>query len=438
MRSLIGLLVVLVSTSIAAAQAQCPAAVENALNTSLATCDTLGRNQVCYGHVLLDATLRRPDLLFNQPGDRINAADIDSLVTSPLNLDANTWGIALLSLQANLPDSLPGQNVSVVVFGDVSLTSETDSTAPSARITGTAARSANVRSAPSTSGEILGGLVTGTPVTLVGRSAAGDWAAVEFAEGRGWVSASLLRIEGDINSLPVVNTFKQYTAPMQAFRFRSGIGDSTCEEVPDSGLLIQSPQGITVNFLINGVEVDLGSTVLIRQAAGDATVFTNLVGRVRLTSAGVTTELRPGESAGVPPGGPPGDARPYTADEVTALPLPLLPQAVGLPPNILSIGAFNVVGNGAVNIFPITFINPDGDAIVGLVQTLIAATGGNWYSGDVAVRPQDYDNASGGTLQYPFVCRTTQAYTVTYEIALVDAGGNIGAPMRYTATCSPP
>ncbi len=423
---------------VGAVQAQCPAAVENALNTSLAACDTLGRNQACYGNMLLDATLRRPNLTFEQPGDRVNAADIDSLLTSPLNLDANTWGIALLSLQANLPDSLPGQNVSVVIFGDVSLTSETDSTASPVQITGKAARNANVRSAPSTSGEILGGLVTGTPVTLVGRSAAGDWAAVEFAEGRGWVSASLLRIEGDINSLPVVESLKQYTAPMQAFRFRSGIGDSTCEEMPDSGLLIQSPEGFTVNFLINGVELDLGSTVLIRQGEGGATVFTNLAGRVQLTSEGVTVKVRPGESASVPPGGVPGNPRPYTAGETSALPLPLLSQVLGLPPSILAIEAYNVIGNGVVNIFPVTFINPDGDAIVGIEQTLITSTGGNWYSGYVAVRPQDYDDASEGTLRYQFACRTTQVYTVTYEIALVDAGGNTGAPVRYTATCNPP
>ena len=39
----------------------------------------------------------------------------------PLNRQTGTWGLSLLKLQANLPDTNPGQNVTFLVFGDTSV-----------------------------------------------------------------------------------------------------------------------------------------------------------------------------------------------------------------------------------------------------------------------------------------------------------------------------
>ena len=58
-----------------------------------------------------------------------------------------------MKLQANLPDTLPGQNVTFLMFGDVQVTNAVTSGATISLI---ANGSANVRATPSTSGEVIG------------------------------------------------------------------------------------------------------------------------------------------------------------------------------------------------------------------------------------------------------------------------------------------
>ena len=40
------------------------------------------------------------------------------------------WGIAIMGLQANLPDNLPGQNATIVLFGDVEIANRGEDTPP--------------------------------------------------------------------------------------------------------------------------------------------------------------------------------------------------------------------------------------------------------------------------------------------------------------------
>lgn len=49
---------------------------------------------------------------------------------------------------------------------------------------------------------------------------------------------------------------------MEAFYFTTGLGNPQCKTAPDS-LIVQSPQGVRVNFTINGAEVELGSTAIL-------------------------------------------------------------------------------------------------------------------------------------------------------------------------------
>ena len=44
-----------------------------------------------------------------------------TLSTAPMDLNHDIWGIAVFKLQANLPGTVPGQNVSFLVFGDTGL-----------------------------------------------------------------------------------------------------------------------------------------------------------------------------------------------------------------------------------------------------------------------------------------------------------------------------
>jgi hypothetical protein len=100
----------------------CQDILTRAMNTVQSTCDGLGRNKACYGNNKV--TVEPNDgasLKFDAIGDRASIQDIRRLVTSPLDTTAGTWGLSLLKLQANLPDSLPGQNITFLVFGNTAV-----------------------------------------------------------------------------------------------------------------------------------------------------------------------------------------------------------------------------------------------------------------------------------------------------------------------------
>src|SRR5689334_2235511 len=72
-------------------------------------CVTLSRNKVCYANPLVNAELtsNSAQQKFDVPGDILPIQLIKTLHTTPLNITRGTWGVSLLKLQANLPDTLP-------------------------------------------------------------------------------------------------------------------------------------------------------------------------------------------------------------------------------------------------------------------------------------------------------------------------------------------
>ncbi len=100
----------------------CDQLVTLATTTVGVVCNNLGRNQACYGNKLVTVDFK-PNInkSFAQSGDKVDLLSIQRLQTSPLDRATNDWGIAVLKAQANLPDNLPGQNVTFLLFGDTSM-----------------------------------------------------------------------------------------------------------------------------------------------------------------------------------------------------------------------------------------------------------------------------------------------------------------------------
>lgn len=100
----------------------CNALVDTALATVGTACGDIDRNQACYGNRLVDVELQdNVATLFTSAGDTTNLLDLQRITTAPLDETAQTWGIVILKAQANLPDTIPGQNVTFILFGDTSL-----------------------------------------------------------------------------------------------------------------------------------------------------------------------------------------------------------------------------------------------------------------------------------------------------------------------------
>jgi len=85
-------------------------------------CNGIGRNQACYGNHLVSVEFQpNSSLTFQKSGDTVDLLQVKKLSTSPLNIQTRDWGIAVVKAQANLPDALPGQNVTFLLYGDTTV-----------------------------------------------------------------------------------------------------------------------------------------------------------------------------------------------------------------------------------------------------------------------------------------------------------------------------
>ncbi len=340
-RKLALLLIVFCFSTAMAQEATCGPFVQQALSAVENDCASTGRNQACYGYVALDATPRDGVQNFNfaREGDVANVADVETLRLSALDQAKQTWGIALMKLQANLPDTLPGQNVTFLMFGNVEVTNAVPAGTELKTVDVTSKNRINVRSGPSTNYGVIGSLGTGDIATANGRNEQTSWLRIQLpgSSALGWVSASLVSTGGDLSSLSVFSADDHQPAfkPMQAFYFSTGIGKSACNGAPQDGILIQTPEGAgKIALRANDVDIQLGSTGYFQASAGADMSLKVIEGEGKVTANGQTVTVPAGAQVAVPvdqdmkASGPPGDVEPYSVDDVANLPVDVLPRQI--------------------------------------------------------------------------------------------------------------
>ncbi len=310
----------------------CSAVAQSALDAVRAVCEAIGRDQVCYGNISIDADAsdNAMDFNFEQAGDIVDLSDVAGLRLKTLDYFSDEWGVALLRVQASLPDDAP-QNVTMLLFGNVEIANEGVAELVNLKMTTTTA--SNVRLSPNSNGPILGSVPGGEEMVANGRITNGvgeEWFRVQFHRGPGgvgWIWGNLLTTDGDKNTLVELETqaARPY-GPMQAFTFSSGQGDRPCETAPDSGILIQTPAGVgEINFLINEVDIQIGSTAFLQSVPGQSLSARTLDGRVLTTTGGVTRLVPKGSQVSIPvdedghASGPPELPEPYDLDELDEL-----------------------------------------------------------------------------------------------------------------------
>lgn len=281
-------MVLLLSCNIGLAQDDsCPEIVYQALSRTKDFCTDTRRNEACYGNDVLSAKAQEnvTDFLFEQVGDRESLEFIESLALSPMDTIAETWGIAVLKVQANLPDTVPGQNVTFLIFGDV--------------------------------------LIEDAPPPT-----------------------------------PEFEDTLQYR-PMQAFYFKTAIGDAHCAESPDSGILIQTPQGSTeIELITNTVKITLGSTAYFQAEAGAEMTMSVLEGHATASAFGVTVAVPAGTRVRIPidadlnATGAPSIPEPYDLVRLASLPIQNLPDDIIVSPPLMDeqISAMDVPTYGMWNV----------------------------------------------------------------------------------------
>ena len=366
----------------------CPSIIRTALGATQTSCGKTTRNQLCYGHnlVQVEAQAFASRLAFNLPGDTVPVARVRSVRGSALDINNATWGVALMRVQANLPDSLPNQNATFLLFGDAEITDSRTRDIPDVTVTATAPT--NIRTGPGVSYPILNSVAVGETVLTTGRLGDNSWLRVWIPqqEGRmGWVYGALVSgASSDFESLPVVDpsTGTPTLGALDAFYLQTNDDETTeCNKLPKSGLLIQTPEGVgTIRLYINEVKVDIGSTVFFQAKPNGKLTVSTLEGMAVVESANHIEAAAAGSQLTVPldrdlnPSGPPSQPVPYDQSQLETLPITELERPIEIAPP-LDTQAIEVIHDHVQSNQPLCGIEPLHDCSTITVEGNIQAIG---------------------------------------------------------------
>jgi LysM repeat protein len=270
----------------------CPALVEQALVALQDNCGELDRNSACYGFNQIDTTFTAPvdPGFFTEPADRTVLTNIQTLRTSPLNLEQERWGVAVMNVQANLPGTLPGQAVTFVLVGDAEV--QNDVAADSAFIPGDPVDinlivPTQARSGPGENTNSVAEVAAGTVLQADATSGDGGWLRVVVDERPAWIDRTAVAGNDALDGLPAYSGNAR--SPMQAFYFTTGIGQAQCREAPNA-LTIRSPENIAVDLNVNGLDVRIGSTITLESPGQGQLNFTVQQGQLRTVTGEIVNE----------------------------------------------------------------------------------------------------------------------------------------------------
>lgn len=244
----------------------CTVLAQRALEEVGQNCADMDRNSACYGFNRVGATFaqEQPDDLFSQPSDRTSVNLLSSIQTTPLDEALELWGIAVLRLQANIPNTLPGQNVVFILMGDTQVQNAVpadQAAQPSNVSVAVVTRErARLRSLPNLLANVVKVAESGQSLQADAIDPSGEWLRVVVDGTPGWMNLSVVSA-ADFSALPVVSD--QTLAPMQAFYLTTALGDPQCNEAP-SMLVVQGPQGVKVDLTVNEARIQIGSTIILR------------------------------------------------------------------------------------------------------------------------------------------------------------------------------
>ncbi len=244
--------------------AECPVLTEQALQQLSANCGTMGRNTACYGHNYVFASFSEavPDTYFSVPSDRAELLNVRELNTSAMNPLNDQWGLSLMSVQADLPNTIPGQSVIMLLVGDAQATNTVapdaarDDTTVQVRTT----QQTTLRSSPSYNANVVARVNSGLLMDADFQSSGGEWVRVAHNNVASWLSRSAAS-GADIGTLPVYGSSSY--SPMQAFRLTTNpLTGVTCGQVPNV-MMVQTPHHTQVALNVNSTTITIGSTVVM-------------------------------------------------------------------------------------------------------------------------------------------------------------------------------
>lgn len=263
------------------AQETCSVDVIRALSRAGSACTDITRNHVCYGNGdvvgVFDASNEDRFLLV---GERANTGLLQQLIVD----STDTYSVAKMQLQLSLINTQPGRNVSLLAFGNVTLTNQVP-VRPTIPIESTGLLT--IRNFPSNEADIIEQYPLRTTVTANGLYSEGGWLRVEVpnTSSIGWVSLDIISTNQDMNTLNIVDVDTPFLRSFQVMSMQTHPVNTLCDDAP-SGVLIQSPNtNDSVEMTINGLDILLAGTVFLETSTDDRLILRQIDGQTLLRLA---------------------------------------------------------------------------------------------------------------------------------------------------------
>ncbi|MEO0563590.1 MAG: hypothetical protein AAF125_15890, partial [Chloroflexota bacterium] len=256
-------------------------------------CGGLARNTACYGARSVRASFSEltDQIDFDEPSDTVDVTNILGIESAPLDPNTQQIGVAIMRLNANIPNTLPGQAVVLVLLGDISLQNEVppeSAFVAADAIAIVTTREEPLYAGPTTTFNTVETVAPSSVLLADGFSEDRMMMRVVTETGVAWIDSTAVTTSGnEADTLPII-TSSSYGA-MQAFTLTPGVGTPSCADAPDA-LMVQTPQGNPITLRINGAEVTVSSTVVFRPE-NDRMELAVLDGRATLESG---TQVLPG------------------------------------------------------------------------------------------------------------------------------------------------
>jgi hypothetical protein len=272
---------VLIGGSAVAQDDDCAAQADAALRQLALNCANLGSNEACYGWSEVTAVFgpgaSGGSDTFSRPADRASLLGVQSLESSAFNLGDESWGIAVLTVQGNLPLTLTPPGLVYMMVGDVTLTNGVSADmmlrALVKPLAVTLSEGLDAYAAPGDDAPVAQ-LATGTILQIDGVTPDGQWLRIAYQTEDGspfaWVKADAVwerqtSLEAPgvaVRGLPEIEP--RTRGPMQTFFLRTGIEAPACAAVPPALLYVQTPDGVAVDITVNGVSLRVEGVVILR------------------------------------------------------------------------------------------------------------------------------------------------------------------------------
>lgn len=426
--------------------AACQSLVDDALAEARAACDDVAPNQVCFGHGPVEVALNDSGVpSFAAAGDTLSLDTVFSLRLGGFQAASGEWGLASLRVQGDEA----GHDVLLMLSGDVEMRN-TCSALLQQEVQLT--HETELRAGPGSDFASVALLPEGTRLHVNACNCTGHWLRAIQADGQtGWIwKGSVDAFEG-AEALPVVVLDSPVYAPMQSFCLRSESLEPSCPQAPANGVLIQtSSETGEAHLQINQVELGLTSTAFVQSQVGRQLTVSVLDGTGSVTLDGLTLAVPRGVRAVVPlndDNRPAGPARleVFTADDVAAVPVDLLPRPVALAdaladtlPVITGVEPCLVLSDQAATNCRVHFVNAGAQAIVALDAQFVSAPEGAWESGVHPAPALLEGDATSGVVSWDATCSvgsTVFIGPVVWRLTLTDAEGQQSVPFEASFNC---